>query len=105
MTSSKFKYSVEEQTRKPVKIETYLLLIYRRLDYIINKSIESLSSSSHTLTKRGIFGPKGDWRKLNNEELYNLYFSPNIIRMIKSRRMKWAGHVARRGRRGMHIGY
>jgi hypothetical protein len=41
-----------------------------------------------------------------NEELHNLYSSPNIIRMFKSRRMKWAGHVARRGnRRGMRIGY
>jgi hypothetical protein len=39
----------------------------------------------------------GDWRKLHNEELQNLYSSPNIIRMIKSRRMRWAGHVARRG--------
>jgi hypothetical protein len=51
---------------------------------------------------RRIFGPKkhevtGGWRKLHNEELYNLYFSPNIIRMIKSRRMKWTGHVARMG--------
>jgi hypothetical protein len=39
----------------------------------------------------------GDWRKLHNEELQNLYSSPNIIRMIKSRRMRWAGHVARMG--------
>jgi hypothetical protein len=51
---------------------------------------------------RRIFGPKrddvtGDWRKLHNEELHNLYSSPNIIRMIKSRRMRWAGHVSRRG--------
>jgi hypothetical protein len=49
-----------------------------------------------------IFGPKrdevtGGWRKLHNEELHNLYSSPNIVRMIKSRRMRWAGHVARRG--------
>jgi hypothetical protein len=48
---------------------------------------------------RGIFGPKryevtGGWRKLHNEELHNLYASPSIIRMIKSRRMRWAGHVA-----------
>jgi hypothetical protein len=35
-----------------------------------------------------------DWRKLHNEELHNLYSSPNIIRMIKSKRMRWAGHVA-----------
>jgi hypothetical protein len=59
---------------------------------------------------RRIFGPKrdeltGDWRKLHNEELHNLYVSPNIIRMMKSRRTRWAGHVARMARRGMHIGY
>jgi hypothetical protein len=37
------------------------------------------------------------WRKLHNEELHDLYSSPSIIRMIKSRRMRWAGHVARTG--------
>jgi hypothetical protein len=57
-----------------------------------------------------IFGPRteevtGDWRELQNEELHNLYSSSNIIRAIKSSRMRWAGHVARWGRRGMHIGY
>jgi hypothetical protein len=51
---------------------------------------------------RRIFGPKrdevtGDWRKLHNEELHNLYSSQNIIRMIQSRRTTWAGHVARMG--------
>jgi hypothetical protein len=50
---------------------------------------------------RKIFGPKreedGSWRKLHNDELHNLYSSPNIVRVIKSRRMRWAGHVARRG--------
>jgi hypothetical protein len=49
-----------------------------------------------------IFGPKKDgvtrgWRKLHNEALHNLYASPSIIRIIKSRRMRWAGHVARMG--------
>jgi hypothetical protein len=45
----------------------------------------------------------GCWRKLRNEELHNLYTSPNVIRMIKLRRMRWARHVARMGRRGMLI--
>jgi hypothetical protein len=40
---------------------------------------------------------KGEWRKLHNEELNDLYSSPNIVRVIKSRRMGWAGHVARMG--------
>jgi hypothetical protein len=39
----------------------------------------------------------GEWRKLHNEELHNLYSSPDIIRQVKSRRMRWAGHVARIG--------
>jgi hypothetical protein len=42
----------------------------------------------------------GGWRKLHNEELHNLYSSPSIIRMIKSRRMRWAGYVARMGEKG-----
>ena len=48
---------------------------------------------------RRIFGPKmdenGKWRRLHNEELHSLYRSPNIVRVIKSRRLRWAGHVAR----------
>ena len=53
---------------------------------------------------RKIFGPRrdevtGEWRKLHNEELNDQYSSPNIVRVIKSRRMKWAGHVAGMGKR------
>jgi hypothetical protein len=59
---------------------------------------------------RRIFGPErdevtGDWRQLHNEELHNSYSSPDIIRTIKLRTMGWAGHVARMGTRGMHVGY
>jgi hypothetical protein len=51
---------------------------------------------------RRIFGPNrdevtGGWRKLHNEELHNLYSSPSTITIIKSRRMRWAGHIARIG--------
>jgi hypothetical protein len=50
---------------------------------------------------RKIFGPKreedGSWRKLHNDKHHNLYSSPNILRTIKSRSMRWAGHVARMG--------
>jgi hypothetical protein len=51
---------------------------------------------------RRMFGPKkdevtGEWRKLNSEELYNLYSSTGIIRQVKSKRMRWAGHLARMG--------
>ena len=57
---------------------------------------------------RRIVGPKrdkvtGEWRKLHNEELRDLYSLPNIVRVVKSRRMRWAGHVARMGEgRGVH---
>jgi hypothetical protein len=47
----------------------------------------------------------GGWRKLHNEGLHKLYSSPSIVRIIKPRRMRLAGHVARMGRRGVHIGF
>jgi hypothetical protein len=51
---------------------------------------------------RWVFGPKrdevtGEWGKLHNEELNNLFSSPSIVRVVKSRRRRWAGHVARMG--------
>jgi hypothetical protein len=68
----------------------------------------SLLREEHKLTVfenrvlRRIFGPKrdevtGGWRKLHNEELHGLYSSPSIVRVIKARRMRWAGHVALMG--------
>ena len=57
---------------------------------------------------RSVFGPKrdevtGEWRKLHNEELSDLYSLPNIVRVVKSRRTRWAGHVTRKWEgRGVH---
>jgi hypothetical protein len=57
---------------------------------------------------RRVFGPRrdqvtGEWRKLHNEELNDLFPLPNIVRVVKSRRMRWTGHVARMGEeRGVH---
>jgi hypothetical protein len=58
---------------------------------------------------RRIFGPKreedGSWRKLHNDKLHSLYSSPNIVRVIKSKRTRWAGHVARMGRGEVFTGF
>jgi hypothetical protein len=59
---------------------------------------------------RSILGPKrdevtGEWRKLRNEELSVVYSSPNIVRVIKLRRMRWVGHVARMARLEVFIGF
>jgi hypothetical protein len=59
---------------------------------------------------RGIFRPKkdevtGGWRKLHNEDLHKFYSLLSKIRMLKSRRMRWAEYIAHMGRRGMHVGF
>jgi hypothetical protein len=59
---------------------------------------------------RRIFGPQRDevteeWRKIHNDEVHDFYSPPNIVRVTKSRRMKWAGNVARMGRGGVHGGF
>jgi hypothetical protein len=63
-----------------------------------------------TRVLRRIFGPKRDevkgrWRQLHNEEHHDLCPSQSIIRMVKSRKMRWTGHIARMGRRGTRIDY
>jgi hypothetical protein len=64
---------------------------------------------SENRSLRRIFGPQrdevtGEWRRLHNEELYILYSTLNIIGVIKSRRLRWTGHVARMGREEVHTG-
>ena len=59
---------------------------------------------------RRIFGPErnevtGEWRRIHNKELYALYSSTNIIRVIKLKRLRWAGHVARMGKGEEHTGF
>ena len=74
---------------------------------ILSSNIVSVCTSVYRVLRR-VFGPKrnevtGVWRKLHNEELRDLYSLPNIVRVVKSRRKKWAGHVARMGEgRGVH---
>jgi hypothetical protein len=81
-------------------------LFFVNLNYFPVKFIPQ----SYDLVLRKIIGPKRDevtrrWRKLHVEELRNLYFLPSKIRIIKSRRMMWVGHVARMGREETRIGY
>jgi hypothetical protein len=87
-----------------LKVKTYKTIILQVVLYGCETSSLTLSGENRlrvfeNRVLRGIFGPKrdevtGEWRKLLIGELHNLYSSPDIIRQIKSRRMRWAGHVA-----------
>ena len=78
------------------------MVLYGCLTWLVTLREERRLRVFENRVLRRIFGPKGDevtgeWRKLHNEELNDLYCSPNIIRVIKTRRIKWAGHVAHIG--------
>jgi hypothetical protein len=100
---------------KSIKIKIYKIIILLVVSY--GCEIWSLTlREEHRLrvfenrVLRRIFGQKrdevvGGWRILHNEELDNVYSSPDIIRMMKSRRMRWEGNLAGMRRRGMHIGF
>jgi hypothetical protein len=96
-------------SRNVVKIKTYKTITLPVALYGCETSSRTLSEQ-HRLrvfdnrVLRGVFGPKrdevtGEWRKLHNGELHVLYSSQHIIRKIKSRRIRWAGHVARMGKK------
>jgi hypothetical protein len=77
-------------------------MLYRRETLSLTPREEHRLRVFENRVLRGIFGPKREemargWRKVHNEELHNLCSSPNIIRAIKSKRIKWAGHVAHMG--------
>jgi hypothetical protein len=89
--------------KKNLKIKTYKTVILQVVLYgcetwsLTLREEHRLRVFENRVLRR-IFGPKseedGSWRKLHNDEIHNLYSSPNIVRVIKSRRMRWAGHVA-----------
>jgi hypothetical protein len=87
-----------------ISVECYLLLVvlYGCESWSLTLSEESRLPVFEKRVLRRLFGPKrddvtGEWKKLHNEELSDLYSLPNIVRMVKSRRMRWAEHVARMG--------
>ena len=92
---------------KNLKIKIYRTIIlpavfYRCETWSLTLREERKLRVFENMVLRGIFGPRrdevmGEWRRLHNEELSDLYSSPNIVWVIKSRRMGWAGHVARMG--------
>jgi hypothetical protein len=78
-------------------------IIRTAMKFTIAIRVEHTVRVSKNRVLRRVSGPEreedGSWRKLHNDELHNLYSSPNIVRVIKLRRMKWAGHVARMGKK------
>jgi hypothetical protein len=85
---------------KHLKIKIYITIILLVVLYGCETWLLTLREERRLRVLRRVFGPKreevtGEWRKLHNEELNDLYSLPNIVRVVKSRRVRWAGHVAR----------
>jgi hypothetical protein len=111
LTESKFDEEIKSiLNSENVKIKTYKplmfpVVLYECLTWSLTLREEHRLRVFENRILRKIFRPKrdeiiGDWRKLHNKELHNLYFSPKITRLIKSRRMRWIGHVASMGENG-----
>jgi hypothetical protein len=87
---------------KNLKVKIYRTVILPVVLYGCETWSLTLREERRLRVLRRVFGPKrsevtGEWRKLHNEELSDLYSLPNIVRVVKSRRMRWAGHIARMG--------
>jgi hypothetical protein len=99
---------------KNLKIKIYRIVILPVVLYgcetwsLTLREEQRLRVFENTVLRR-IFGPRreedGSWRKLRNDKLHDLYSSPNIVRVIKSRRVRWAGHVARMGMEEVLTGF
>jgi hypothetical protein len=100
-----FRYNIYNERNVTVKLHkatTLPVVLYGCETWSVTLSEEHRLRVFENRVLRRIFGPKrgevtGEWRKLHSEELLILYSSPDIIRQIKSRRMRWAGHVTRMG--------
>jgi hypothetical protein len=95
---------------KNLKIQIYRTIILPAVLYGCVIWPLTLREEHRLRALRRIFGPKrdevtGGWRNLHNEELHSLYSSTNITRTMVSRRVRWAGHVTRMVRIGMHVGF
>jgi len=96
------------RNRARIKINGTIILpvvLYGCETWSLTLQDERKLSVFENMVLRRIFGPRkdevtGEWRRLHSEELNDMYCSPNIVRVIKSRRMRWAGHVARMGEEG-----
>jgi hypothetical protein len=107
---SVFSSAVKKLKNQTIQDDNFAVVLYGCETWSLTLREEHRLRVFENKVLRRIFGRKrdevtGELRKLHNEELRDLYSSPSIIRIIKARRMRWAGHVARMGRRGTRIGY
>jgi len=105
-----FQLSIQKYKLKIYRTPILPIVLYGCETWSLTLREELRLRLSENRELRRIFGPKrdevtGEWRKLHNEELSDLYCSPTIVRGITSRRMRWAGHVARMGRGGACTGF
>jgi hypothetical protein len=108
--SSVFQFAIQKYKIKIYRTIILPVVLYGHETWSLRLREEHRLRVFENRVLRKICGPKrdevtGEWRRLHNEELNDLYSSPNIIRVIKPRIMRWAGHVARMGEGEVHTGF